>query len=106
MTTTEAKAPSKHFGRTLGIGVLIQIVVIVGTYFVVRFTSLGDDGLVGLVFFFGIVGALDALVLIVEIILVAIPATRARIGSGPGLLLGWLLGFILQLLPFIIINLT
>ncbi|NMO50047.1 hypothetical protein HH310_02400 [Actinoplanes sp. TBRC 11911] len=108
MTTDQlARTPTKHFGRDLGLGVLVQAIAFGLAFGIVALTSLGDDDIVGSVFFLLFIPALDVLALIVEVILVVIPATRARL-SGPGLLLGWLIGLILQVaaivVPIIVIN--
>lgn len=87
------------------LGRLVAYLVL--AFAIVSLTSLGDDDVVGSVFFLLFIPALDVLALIVEVILIAIPKTRAHI-SGPGLLLGWLIGLILQVaaivIPVIVIN--
>jgi hypothetical protein len=103
--TTETTA-THHFGRNLGIGVLVQaaIFVVVILALIVAGKSGDEAGLFAVIFFLPVMAGLDVVFLIVDLILVVIPAARHRVGSGAGLLLGWLIGLGVQVAAFIILT--
>jgi hypothetical protein len=96
----------RHFGRNLGIAVLVQalIFVLVIAALIVAGKSGDEAGLFAVIFFLPVMAGLDVIFLIVDLVLVVIPAARARIGSGTGLLLGWLVGLGVQVAAFVILT--
>jgi hypothetical protein len=96
----------RHFGRNLGIGILVQAVifVLVIAALIVAGKSGDEAGLFAVIFFLPVMAGLDVIFLIVDLVLVVIPAARARIGSGTGLLLGWLVGLGVQVAAFVILT--
>lgn len=97
---------TRHFGRAFSIGVIghavIFVLVIAGL--IVAGRANDDAGLFAVIVFIPVMAGLDALFLIVDIILVVIPRAREKVGSGPGLLLGWLAGLGVQVAAFMILT--
>ncbi|MFI5936555.1 hypothetical protein [Actinoplanes sp. NPDC051494] len=91
------------FRRNVGIGVLGHVVLVVlvggGLFLAARFGGEGAATAAALSFLPALL-ALGAAYLVVLLVIVAVPAARARVGSGPGLLLGWLTGALLVAVGF------
>lgn len=103
---THQAVETKHLGRAFGIGVLGQAVifVLVIAALIVAGKSNDEAGLFAVIFFLPVMAGLDVLFLIADIILVVIPSAREKVGSGPGLLLGWLVGLAVQVAAFLFLT--
>ncbi|NMO53336.1 hypothetical protein HH310_19350 [Actinoplanes sp. TBRC 11911] len=102
-STSAGSRPRKHFGRAFGIGILTEVAAAVVTVIsvIVNFDeefALLDD------FQYALLANLIALV--IDVVLAAVPALRRGVGSAPGVLLGWLVGLILQVVALVILVLA
>ena len=92
---TDQRLAATRFWRSAGIGlaghILILILLVAGLILAGRLGGEGGATAAALSFLPALI-LLDALYLVVVVLIAAVPALRARTGSGPGLLVGWLAG--------------